>query len=93
VIDAFVSTADTVRTEAGRRVAGLTPRELEVLGLLARGLTNQEVSRRLFVSEATTKTHVSNILAKLQITDRVQAVIVAYEAGLVRPGAPGPPHD
>ena len=93
VIDAFVATGETVRNEASRRVATLTPRELEVLGLLARGLGNLEVSRRLFVSEATTKTHVSNILAKLQITDRVQAVIVAYEAGVVRPGAADPSRD
>jgi DNA-binding NarL/FixJ family response regulator len=93
VIDAFVSTGGTRRTAAAGLVEGLTPRELEVLGLLARGLSNLEVSRRLFVSEATTKTHVSNILAKLQVADRVQAVIVAYEAGVVTPGAPDPSYD
>jgi DNA-binding NarL/FixJ family response regulator len=71
-------------------VATLTPRELEVLGLLARGLPNLDIARRLFVSEATTKTHVSNILSKLHVSDRVQAVIVAYEAGVVRPGAADP---
>ncbi len=92
VIDAFVSTSGQHRREAATLVETLTPRELEVLGLLARGLSNLEVSRRLFISEATTKTHVSNILAKLQITDRVQAVIVAYEAGVVTPGAADPSH-
>ena len=90
VIDAFVSTGGSARTEAAALVGSLTPREREVLGLLARGLSNQAVSERLFVSEATTKTHVSNILAKLGISDRVQAVIVAYEAGVVRPGAADP---
>jgi DNA-binding NarL/FixJ family response regulator len=93
VIDAFVTTDGPRRSEAAALVAGLTPRELEVLGLLARGLSNLEISRRLYVSEATTKTHVSNILAKLQITDRVQAVIVAYESGVVTPGAPDPSYD
>ncbi len=93
VIDTFVSTSGQRRREAAALVETLTPRELEVLGLLARGLSNLEISRRLFVSEATTKTHVSNILAKLQITDRVQAVIVAYESGVVTPGAADPSHD
>ena len=85
VIDAFVSRPAPAPPPRDR-LATLTPRELEVLGLLARGLSNQEISRTLFVSEATTKTHVSNLLAKLHITDRVQAVIVAYECGLVVPG-------
>jgi DNA-binding NarL/FixJ family response regulator len=90
VIDAFVTTEGPRRPEAAARVATLTPRELEVLGLLAQGLANVEISRRLFISEATTKTHVSNILAKLHIADRVQAVIVAYEAGVVSPGSQDP---
>jgi DNA-binding NarL/FixJ family response regulator len=67
-------------------VAELTPREGEVLALLVRGLSNPEICERLFISDATAKTHVARILQKLGVRDRVQAVIYAYETGLVSPG-------
>ena len=70
---------------AGDRLADLTPRETEVLVLVAEGLSNAEISGRLFLSPATTKTHVSRILTKLGARDRAQLVAVAYETGLVRP--------
>ena len=64
----------------------LTPRELEVLTRIAHGRSNAEIGAALFLSEPTIKTHVTRILAKLQLRDRVQAVVVAYESGLIQPG-------
>jgi DNA-binding NarL/FixJ family response regulator len=72
-----------VRTAALRQ---LTPREAEVLALIARGLSNTEISEHLVIAEQTTKTHVGRILMKLALRDRAQAVVFAYESGLVTPG-------
>ncbi|MGW4097937.1 response regulator [Mycobacterium sp. NPDC004974] len=72
-----------------RELATLTPREQEVLELIAKGLSNTEIADRLFVTEHTVKTHVGNVFAKLSLRDRAQAVVVAYESGLVNPQSAG----
>jgi DNA-binding NarL/FixJ family response regulator len=87
VITEFARQAPAVASEPPAAVAELTPREREVLDLLVLGLSNPEICRELVISEATAKTHVARILQKLGLRDRVQAVIYAYEAGLVTPGS------
>ncbi|MGX5692942.1 response regulator [Dermacoccus abyssi] len=79
-------TAQQAAPEADARLAALTPRERDVLALLGRGRSNAEIADELFVGEATVKTHVSNVLMKLDLRDRVQAAVAAYETGLVRVG-------
>lgn len=87
LLDDFVGRAGASPL-AAPGVAELTPREEEVLLLVARGLSNAEIAARLVLGEGTVKTHVAHVLAKLGVRDRVQAVVVAYESGLVRPGEP-----
>ena len=84
LVERFAGSRPTAEVSAD--LSALTPRELEVLGLIARGLSNAELAAELTLSEATVKTHVARILTKLQLRDRVQAVVLAYETGLVEPG-------
>jgi DNA-binding NarL/FixJ family response regulator len=87
VIEGFAGTAAAPPDPAtSARVATLTDREREVLALVARGWTNQEIADQFVVSAGTVKTHVARLLAKLEVRDRVAAVVVAYESGFVRPG-------
>jgi len=86
LVERFAPRADA-RTAVHADLSELTPRELEVLRLLARGLSNAELAAELTLSEATVKTHVGRILTKLQLRDRVQAVVLAYETGLAGRGA------
>jgi DNA-binding NarL/FixJ family response regulator len=83
VIDAF---ARVPQPRPDAQLARLTEREVQVLRLIARGLSNADIARELVVSDATAKTHVSNVLLKLELRDRIHAVIYAYESGLIQPG-------
>jgi DNA-binding NarL/FixJ family response regulator len=87
IVEAFVAQPEPAEMPD---LEDLSPREVEVLRLLAAGATNAQIADELVVSEATVKTHVSNLLAKLRLRDRIHAVIYAYESGVVRPGANPP---
>ncbi len=85
IIAAYIAQPEQAATVAPERLDELSPRELEVLGLVARGSTNREIAEALYLSPLTVKTHVSRILTKLRARDRVQLVVIAYQAGLVSP--------
>ncbi|MGW0231031.1 response regulator [Actinopolymorpha singaporensis] len=86
LLDRFATVLPSTSRESAQELAHLTEREREVLRLMSRGMSNAEIAGELYVSETTVKTHVGNVLAKLGLRDRVQAVVFAYESGLVRPG-------
>lgn len=86
LISEFARTRPNVDAAPPSGLAALTPRETEVLRLIAEGLSNPEIAKRLVVTEETVKTHVSRVLNKLGLRDRTQAVVTAYESGLVVPG-------
>jgi len=87
LVERFLEAAPPDPAAQAAALAPLTTREHEVLTLLGRGLSNAEIARRLYLSEATVKTHVGRVLGKLGLRDRIQAVVLAYETGLIRPGA------
>jgi DNA-binding NarL/FixJ family response regulator len=88
LLDRFAGTLGAASSKPPPAMASLTEREVEVLKLVAQGRSNVEIADALFVSDTTVKSHVSHLLMKLGLRDRVQAVVLAYESGIVRPGSP-----
>lgn len=86
LIEQFTQRPPSQETNRPEIFSRLTPRELEVFTLLARGLSNQEIAGELFLGETTVKTHIARVLTKLELRDRIQAVVLAYETGVARPG-------
>ena len=87
LVEAFVASRPAPTSSLSQQLQALTDREREILVLVARGLSNDEIGEQLFISPATVKTHLARIMAKLDAHDRAQLVVKAYEGGLVRPGA------
>jgi DNA-binding NarL/FixJ family response regulator len=85
LLDAFAGSLPPLRGERANMLKGLTEAELKVLTLVGRGLSNQEIARELFVADTTVRTHLRHIFDKLDLRDRVQAVVLAYDTGLVQP--------
>ena len=89
LLERFVQLTPSSDPERDRQIGQLTEREVEVLMLVAQGLSNREIADRLVLAEPTVKTHVSHLLLKLDLRDRAQLVVLAYESGIVRPGGAG----